>query len=45
MSKGINMYKRYVDDVHSEIAGTKKEVLHGILAIGYTFPEFVWHSS
>ena len=39
MSKGVKKFKRYVDDVHSQIAGTKEEVLRGILAIGFMYPE------
>ena len=39
MTKGVKKYKRYVDDVHSLIAGNLKEVLNGILAIGYMYPE------
>ena len=53
MSKGIKVFKRYVDDTHAQIAGTKQEVLQGILAIGFTYPENltitmnlnIWHSS
>ena len=39
MSKGVKKYKRYVDDVFSQIAGTREDVLNGILAIGFTYPE------
>ena len=39
MSKGIKKFKRYVDDVHSQIAGNHDEVLRGILALSYMYPE------
>ena len=39
MSKAVTKFKRYVDDVHSQIAGTLDEVLKGILALGYMYPE------
>ena len=53
MSKGIKKFKRYVDDTHSQIAGTLEEVLNGILAIGFMYPESlvvsmkmnIWNSS
>ena len=53
MGNGVKVFKRYVDDIHAQIAGTKEEVLHGILAIGYTYHESlvismklnIWHSS
>ena len=53
MSKGVKKYRRYVDDTHSQIAGTREEVLNGILAIGYMYPESlvvsmelnIWHST
>jgi hypothetical protein len=52
MSKGIKKFKRYVDDVNSIISGSKEEILNGILAIGYLYPESlvvsmqlnIWHS-
>ena len=39
MSKGVKSFSRYVDDVHSNISGTKEDILHGILAVGYMYPE------
>ena len=39
MATGVRVFKRYVDDTHLQIAGTKEEVLHGILAIGYIYPK------
>ena len=52
MAKGVNKFKRYVDDIHSLIAGSKKDILNGLLAIGYMYPEClvismnlsIWHS-
>ena len=31
--------RRYVDDTHAHIAGTKEEVQDGILSVGYMYPE------
>ena len=53
MSNGVRVFKRYVDDTHTQIAGTREEVLHGILAVGYIYPQSlvismnlnIWHSS
>ena len=53
MSRGIKKFRRFVDDTHSQIAGTLQEVLNGILAIGFLYPESlvitmklnVWNSS
>ena len=53
MSKGVKNFKRYVDDIHSLIAGSKEDILNGVLAIGYMYPECltismnlnIWHSS
>lgn len=53
MAKGVKVFKRYVDDTHTQIAGSKKEVLHGILAVGYIYPANlvismnlnIWHST
>jgi hypothetical protein len=53
MSKGVKKFRRYVDDTHSQIAGTSKEVLNGVLAVGYIYPENlvvsmdlnIWHSN
>ena len=39
MSKGIKKFRRYVDDVQSQLAGTHEEVLKGILALGFMYPE------
>ena len=39
MAKGVKTFRRYVDDVHSQIAGTEKETLNGILALGFMYPE------
>ena len=38
MSNGVKLFKRYVDDTHAQVAGTKEEVLNGVLAIGFTYP-------
>ena len=53
MANGVRVFKRYVDDTHAQIAGTKEEVLQGILAIGYIYPKSlvismnlnIWHST
>ena len=53
MSTGVRKFKRYVDDTHSQISGTKEQVLNGILALGYMYPENlvvsmelnIWNSS
>ena len=53
MSKAVKRFRRYVDDTHSQIAGTSEEVLNGILALGFMYPEGlvvsmnlnIWHSS
>ena len=39
MSKAVMKFKRYVDDVHSQLAGTLEEVMKGILALGFMYPE------
>ena len=38
MSKGVKDFKRYVDDTYCKISGGKKEVLDGVLAVGYMYP-------
>ena len=38
MGRGIAQYKRYVDDTHAIIKGTLKEIMDGVLAIGFSFP-------
>ena len=53
MSKGVKAFRRYVDDTHSQIAGTLEEILNGVLALGFMYPEslvismdlHIWHSS
>ena len=53
MANGVRVFKRYVDDTHIQIAGSKEEVLHGILAVGYIYPVNlvismnlnIWHST
>ena len=53
MTKGVKRIRRYVDDTHAHIAGTKEEVQNGILAVGYMYPESlvismnlnIWNSS
>ena len=53
MSKGVKSFTRYVDDTHTQIAGTKEQVLNGILAVGYMYPQSlvismelnIWQSS
>ena len=53
MAKAVKRIRRYVDDTHAHIAGTKEEVQNGILAVGYMYPERlvvsmdlnIWNSS
>ena len=53
MSKGVKKFRRYVDDAHSQIAGTLEEIVNGVLALGFMYPEslvvsmdlHIWHSS
>ena len=53
MSRGIKKFKRYVDDIHAQIAGTEEQILNGILALGFMYPQSlvlsvdlnIWHSS
>ena len=53
MGNGVKEFRRYVDDVHSQVSGTKEEVLNAVLALGYMYPESlvtsmklnIWHSS
>ena len=53
MAKAVKRIRRYVDDTHAHIAGTKEEVQNGILAVGYMYPESlvvsmnlnIWNSS
>ena len=39
MSSAIKSYKRYVDDTYVNVQGGIREVVHGILAIGFMFPK------
>ena len=53
MSKGVKNFRRYVDDTHSQISGTKEDILNGIMALGFMYPESlvvsmdlnIWNSS
>ena len=53
MSKGVKKFRRYVDDVHSQVAGKIEAILEGVLALGFMYPESlvvsmnlsIWHSS
>ena len=38
MARGVKRIRRYVDDTHAHIAGTKEEVQNGVLAVGYMYP-------
>ena len=39
MSRGVKVFKRYVDDTHAQVAGTKEEILNSLLAVGYMYPD------